>query len=137
MQENKKKITPNESNKQKEIITIGEFIRLKRENKNLSLKQISQKTKISTTKLEFLENDRLDKLPNKAYVKGYIKSYAKILGDNHDEYINNLDETYQILFPQNNAASTAPASNDIDQNINKLIISGVTLTVLCLVVYLL
>lgn len=74
--------------------TIGELIKLKREQKNLSLKVISQQTKIHIGLLEYLELDQLDKLPSKTYVKGFIKSTAKILGLNQEEALELLERTY-------------------------------------------
>lgn len=60
--------------------TLGAYFKTERNKKGVSLKNISQNTKISHTNLEFLENDNYAKLPNKTYVYGYVKSYAKTLG---------------------------------------------------------
>src|SRR3989339_992816 len=80
-------------------ITIGVFLKEERQKKNLSLKQISQKTKINMTQLEYLEEDKLDLLPNKAYVVGYLKSYSKVLGIEPHIPMSHLDITYSILNP--------------------------------------
>jgi cytoskeleton protein RodZ len=53
---------------------------MERENRGLSLKVISQHTKISVTMLQNLEEENFDMLPNKAYIKGFIKSVSKTLG---------------------------------------------------------
>lgn len=70
-------------------ITIGKLIRQKREEKNLSVKVISQQTKIHVGLLELLERDELKKLPSKIYVKGFVKSTAQVLG---------LDVKYALLL---------------------------------------
>jgi len=44
--------------------------------------------------LEHLENDELDKLPSKTYVRGFVKSTAKILGIKQDVALDALDYTY-------------------------------------------
>ncbi|MBT5092725.1 MAG: hypothetical protein HOM21_00685 [Halobacteriovoraceae bacterium] len=80
-----------------EQVTIGAFLKHKREEKKLSIKIISQHTKISVTMLEFLEGDLFEKLPDKAYVKGYIKSYSRILSLNQAETLDVLDKTYEIF----------------------------------------
>lgn len=72
--------------------TIGAYLKTERNKKGVSLKSISQNTKISHTNLEYLENDELSKLPNKTYVFGYIKSYAKTLG---------LDEEHCLELARN------------------------------------
>ncbi|RLA60036.1 MAG: hypothetical protein DRQ89_13350 [Epsilonproteobacteria bacterium] len=74
--------------------TIGKYLKEKRTAKKISLEMISKKTKITTRQLDNLEKDRFDLLPNKAYVVGYIKSYAKILDEDTQELLNLFEETY-------------------------------------------
>ncbi len=78
----------------KEEITIGQLLRRKRIERDLNLKTISQQTKIHLGLLEHLENDDLAKLPSKTYVRGFVKSAAKILNINQDEALNVLESTY-------------------------------------------
>lgn len=91
-------ITPEENIQMADAIihhqTIGELLRAKREEKNLSLKVISQQTKIHIGLLEHLENNDLDKLPSKTYVRGFVKSAAKILGINQETALDILESTY-------------------------------------------
>lgn len=77
-----------------ESISIGELLRSKREEKGLNLKTISQQTKIHMGLLEHLENNELAKLPSKTYVRGFVKSAAKILGINQEHALNILEATY-------------------------------------------
>ena len=76
------------------LVTIGELLRTKREEKGLNLKTISQQTKIHVGLLEHLENNDLAKLPSKTYVRGFIKSAAKILGINQEVALDALEATY-------------------------------------------
>jgi cytoskeleton protein RodZ len=75
-------------------ITIGQLLRNKREERGLNLKTISQQTKIHMGLLEHLENDDLAKLPSKTYVRGFVKSAAKILNINQEEALDALESTY-------------------------------------------
>ena len=59
--------------------TIGAFLKDARVAKNLTVQQVSEDTKINLKLLVHLEDDRLLKLPNKIYVVGFVKSYAKCL----------------------------------------------------------
>lgn len=79
--------------------TIGHFLRESREGKKVSLKIVSQHTRISLSMLENLELDQLDQLPSKAYVRGFVKSYAKTLGLNEGKCIDLLESTYHLHFP--------------------------------------
>ena len=80
--------------------TIGNFLKKQREQQEIPLKIISRTTKISTTLLELLEGDELNQLPNKAYVKGFVKSYCKALSIDQKECLNLLEDTYLKQFPQ-------------------------------------
>lgn len=82
---------------EKDHSSIGVLLKSARSKKNLSLKVIGHHTKINTTNLEFLEDDRLEKLPNRAYVIGFVKSYAKTVDLNEDHALKALDFTYRKL----------------------------------------
>ena len=86
----------NEEIQQNEVL-IGDLIRAAREKKNVSVKIVAQHTKISSTNLEALEANDLLSLPNKAYVKGYVKSCAKLLGLNENECLNILQKNYDSV----------------------------------------
>lgn len=90
-----------ESNEQQASPLIGDVIRKARESRNVSLKIIAQHTKISYTNLEALEASDFASLPNKAYVKGYVKSCAKLLGLNEDECLDILQANYDVLDKPN------------------------------------
>lgn len=77
-----------------ETMTIGRLVKTKREEKGLSLKVISQQTKIHIGLLECLEADQFDKLPSKTYVRGFIKSTSKILNMDQEFALHLLDMAY-------------------------------------------
>jgi cytoskeleton protein RodZ len=78
---------------------LGHYLRLEREKKNVSLKYITQKTKVSPTNLNFLEQDRYDLLPDKAYLTGFVKSYSKILNLDQAYCLKLLDQEFQSISP--------------------------------------
>ncbi len=80
--------------------TIGQYIKEQRERSGQSLKYISTKTKISVTQLDSLENDRLDLLPDKTYVQGFIKAFGKYIELDKEKAIEILNETYEQLYPE-------------------------------------
>jgi cytoskeletal protein RodZ len=98
--------------------TIGQIIKESRENKNLSLKVISQQTKIHIGLLEHLENDALDKLPSKTYVRGFVKSTAKILGINQAKALDILEKTYDSKFvkKEQKIYHAPPPENSLSNN---------------------
>lgn len=79
------------------VVLIGAFLRAKREEAKLPLDKISQKTKISINILRALEANDFGALPSPAYVKGFVLSYARILGLSPAEVINKLEYTYLTI----------------------------------------
>lgn len=74
------------------ISTIGERLKRAREEKGISLEEAHRATKIHPNVLEALEEDRLENILSKAYVKGFIKSYAQYLGLD----VNSILEQYSL-----------------------------------------
>jgi hypothetical protein len=85
--------------------TVGNYLRQEREAKNISLGEVAQLTKISEFYLDFLEKDDYEKLPQGPYIKGYISSYARLIGSNADEAIK-LYNSLQEQMNQIEAAQT-------------------------------
>lgn len=75
--------------------TIGQVLKEARERAHLTVTELSKKTKIGVTMLEFLEADELTQLPNRAYVCGYIKSCSKELGLDQNKTLDILELTYR------------------------------------------
>jgi cytoskeleton protein RodZ len=75
-------------------ILLGQYLKEKRQGKNFSLEKLSQKTKISVNILKHLENNDFDHLPSAAYIKGFVKSYVRVLALPMDEAINKMEFTY-------------------------------------------
>ena len=50
--------------------------------------------------LEALEEENFKILPNKAYIRGFVKSYVKAVGGKQKEAIQILEETHRYYFPE-------------------------------------
>lgn len=66
----------------------GEHLKREREHRGVSLQKIFESTRVPLKYLEAIEADRIDGLPQPAFVKGYIRNYCKVLG---------LDENDAVL----------------------------------------
>jgi len=84
-----------ERDSQSEILnseqTVGEIFLEARKKAGLSLEDVSEETKIPRAMLEHIETDNFDAMPAKVYARGFIKSYAQMLGLD-TEYILNKYE---------------------------------------------
>lgn len=68
-------------------ILIGDHLRQARLNKNISLDELQQKTKIQKRYLEAIEKGSFDLLPGDYYVRTFIRQYAQIVGANGDRLV--------------------------------------------------
>jgi cytoskeletal protein RodZ len=84
---------------------LGEYFRDEREKKNITIEQVSSKTKIRPDFIKALEEENYDVLPKEPFVSGFIKNYAIFLDINPEEvyeiYLSNKKER----VPQENVLS--------------------------------
>jgi cytoskeleton protein RodZ len=68
-------------------VSFGISLKRERELRGISLAEIAKTTKISVRLLEAIEKDRFDILPEGVFRKSFIKSYAKYLGMNEEQIL--------------------------------------------------
>jgi cytoskeletal protein RodZ len=66
-------------------LTLGEKLRQAREARGISISEVAEQTRISALYLESIENNDYRTLPGGIFNKGFVKSYAKYLGLNDQE----------------------------------------------------
>ena len=57
----------------------GELLKIEREKLGLTRKEVASQLNLQTDMIEAVENNAIDRLPASTYVRGYIRSYAKIV----------------------------------------------------------
>ena len=73
--------------------SIGSYLKKIRQEKNLSLEDIKEKTKLSLDVLTAIEEDRFtDYTP--VYVKGFLKIYCKFLGIDLEDLISEYEKKF-------------------------------------------
>ena len=78
------------------VLTAGECLKRKREELSISLRDISEKLKIKISYLENLEKGNYKELPPDVYVKGFVKSYAQLVGLNSEKMVSIYDREKNI-----------------------------------------
>jgi len=68
--------------------TFGETLKRERELRKISLREVSEATKIGLRYLEALEANRFDRLPGGLFNKGFIRAYAKFIGLDGEAMVN-------------------------------------------------
>ena len=71
--------------------TVGDYLKNERVAKNISLREVASLTMISVYYLDYIEKNDYEKLPQGPYIKGYISSYARLIGCNPDEALRLYD----------------------------------------------
>ncbi len=74
---------------------FGGKLRLARERRGISLRQIAASTKISVAVLEALERNDLSKLPGGIFSRAFVRSYAIEVGLDPDETVHEFLERFQ------------------------------------------
>lgn len=75
--------------------SFGEWLRRQREMREISLRDIADRTKISLRYLEAMEADRFDLLPAPIFAKGFLREYARYVGLSPDEVVNHYLAVHQ------------------------------------------
>jgi cytoskeleton protein RodZ len=73
--------------------SFGEQLRLAREARGITLREISEQTRISTRYLEAIEADDYKRLPGGIFNKSFIKAYAKYIGFDEQEALEAYTRT--------------------------------------------
>jgi cytoskeleton protein RodZ len=64
--------------------SVGTLLKTERERLGLSRGQITEKTRMRTQVIEAIEREAWDSLPPPVFVRGFLRSYAKVLGISQD-----------------------------------------------------
>jgi cytoskeletal protein RodZ len=71
--------------------TFGERLKRERELREVSLKEITTATRISSRYLEALENEDWQRLPGGAFNRGFVKAIARYLGLDEEDLLAEYD----------------------------------------------
>ena len=78
------------------VENFGSYLKHERELRGVPLEEISEATKIHIRFLKALEENSFDELPGEVFIKGYIRSYAKIIGSDVEELLNIYKESVEL-----------------------------------------
>ena len=72
-------------------ISAGDQLRHLREQKNLSVQDIASRLNLEARIIEAIEDNNFELLPTATYTRGYLRSYAKILGVDSDAIVTSYN----------------------------------------------
>ena len=82
-----------------ETIFTGPLLRQVREQQRITLKEVSERTKISVASLSALEEERYEDLPNaRVYVRGFVRCLAAEIGLDKDQVSRTYVPRWEAWF---------------------------------------
>lgn len=75
-------------------VSFGERMRRERELRGVKLEEIAESTKIGKRNLVALEEEAFDQLPGGIFNKGFVRAYAKFLGLDEEQAVNDFLAAY-------------------------------------------
>jgi hypothetical protein len=98
--------------------TLGPYLRRERERRGLTLRTISESTKVSVALLEGLEADDVSRWPGGIFRRAFVRAYAQCVGLDPDDVVRRFEEQHQpagdVVQPgaplAGSAAAPAPGS---------------------------
>src|SRR3954454_3292403 len=78
--------------------SIGQYLRRNREERAMSVEEVSRATRIPVANLERLENDHFDDLPGEVFVRGFLKAYARALSIPVDDVLARYTSSRRVAW---------------------------------------
>lgn len=91
--------------------TVGQYLRELREERKMSVAEVSRATRVPMASVERIETDRFDELPGEVFVRGFLKSYARALGVPADDVLARYTASRRVAWvtPLPISAASKPA----------------------------
>jgi hypothetical protein len=94
------------------VFRIGDSLRDARLRQGLELAEVERRTKIRARFLVALEQERFDLIPGEAYAKGFLRTYAELLGLESKPFLDEYNERFAAgdeyaIAPLEEAAAAA------------------------------
>jgi cytoskeleton protein RodZ len=106
--------------------TLGDYLREERQKQGKTLEQIAQKTCISRSTLQALEDNREELLPSALHVRAFLKLYACELGLNMEDILERLPEK-----PIEQSSLSLPPAPDIEPQKISLLKICIAVVIVC------
>jgi cytoskeletal protein RodZ len=96
---------------EKESFSFGRYLQSIRLKKKISLKKISEETRIAINNLQLIEKEALEALPDEVFVKGFLRSYARAIGADGEEAVKLYEARLDMVSRLTDAGRFSPRSS--------------------------
>ena len=115
-------------------VDFGVVLKAARDEKNISLAQVSEALKLSVDKIEDIEASNVTSLPPAAFTCGYLRLFSKLVGTDENEiiemYYQAIGEEPETVLPS--STSDIPSQADIKHPGMKLVSFSVVVVIIIL-----
>jgi cytoskeletal protein RodZ len=96
---------------EKESLSFGRYLQSMRLEKKINLEKVSEETRIAISNLQLIEKEDLEALPDKVFVKGFLRSYARAIGADAEEVVKLYETRLNMISRLADAGSFSPRSS--------------------------
>jgi len=93
---------------------LGVYLRAERERRGLTLKTISENTKVSLPLLEGLEADNISRWPGGIFRRAFVRSYAESVGLDPDDVFRRFERQYRPSAPEPDGTESDLAQAELE-----------------------
>ena len=120
------------------MISIGEELKREREFREISLREISDATKINIRMLEAIEKDNFSSLPGGIFNRNFIRAYANFIGLDPEviirKYLVQTGNDLPSKVPDSIVVATERGERKLSNKMILLLFLGIFIVILALIV---
>ena len=75
--------------------SVADWVRSQRESLGLSQEEVAEQLFLTTTFIRYLDAGEFDRFPKQAFVRGYLRSYARVIGLDGDAVVRQFDSEFR------------------------------------------
>ncbi|MDE0829484.1 MAG: helix-turn-helix domain-containing protein [Vicinamibacterales bacterium] len=117
--------------------SVGERLRVAREARQASLRDIAATTKISVSALEAVEQSDLSSLPGGIFTRAFVRAYATEVGLDPEETVRDFVAEFKVRVAESTTSGSEARAHDPFQSQQRIAGAGLTLVLIGLPVALL
>ncbi len=88
-----------QSEAEEETVTASSMLRAAREALGLSQDDVANELYLAVSFIRWIDEDQIDRIPKKAFIKGYLRSYAKLVKLDGDLVVQQFDAGNEVPIP--------------------------------------
>jgi cytoskeleton protein RodZ len=80
----------------RQVQGLGRLLKEERERRGLSYEAVSERTRLRSQMIMAIENEEWDRLPSPAFVRGFLRSYAKVLSLDEEKVLGSYGKNVRV-----------------------------------------